>query len=146
MRNHKREFGAHYWARHFLFLLCAAWQLAQMVCLSMEFFQADLVSLPGEMPVFNLLLTGVYAAIKEGARWVHTSIGRKPGEYFFLTWWVFALMMLLVSAFHPDRYAVPNGTYENCWFVSIVYVCSETSKFFHSILRVEVPARKRHRR
>ena len=117
--------------RHYLFLLCASWTIAQMVFLTAEFLHDDSYTLPHMMPLYNLILLAIYVVTKEVARWAHKAIGRKHGEYFFVAWWLFALALFLASAVSRGQFVVPDGLFPNCWFVSAVYIASRFSKLLH---------------
>ncbi|MFH1171323.1 MAG: hypothetical protein V1778_02175 [bacterium] len=144
MASRKHDKSTWFWPRECLFWLCAAWTIAQMALITVEFFGCSAVRLPEKMPVYNFLLVAVYAAVKEAARWSHKRLGKKPGEYYFIAWWVFALILFLISSGVRRQLRVPDTTYANCWFVSIVYVASSISKIVHGLTSIEIHTERRN--
>jgi hypothetical protein len=138
MKRRGHNHSMSYWPREYLFWLCAVWTIVQMASIAAEFFGSRIVKFPPTMPLYNFLLVSVYALIKEGARWAQKKLGKKPGEYFFVAWWLFTLMLFTASALTQHRYEVPHGAYANCWFVSVVYVASTLSKLLHALTRVHI--------
>lgn len=130
--------------RDFLFWLCGAWTVSQMMVLFLLAVGVERIVLPPLMPYYNFVLILVYVAVKEGARWVKKRLGKKKGEYFFYAWWIYALVLMEGSALSGGRTTVPTQVLINCILVSVAYLLSWGSKITYALSRMTLRARRKH--
>lgn len=128
MRN-KNNNKVHKQIRYYLFWLCFAWMIAQMVLITWKFFEFPVpITIPPTFPVYYLVVLVTYTVVRASARWAHKSLPRKKGGTFVYLWALYALLIHVVAAFGNGRYQIPRATFDNLFFVCVVYVASRIEK------------------
>ena len=136
MRNGNNKHKVHKRVRYYLYWLCFAWMITQMVLIVWKFFEFPVpIKIPPSFPIYYLVLLFTYTVVRSSARWAHKAIPRKKGGIFVFIWGLFTLVIHVIAAFGNGRYQIPNVMLQSLIFVCSVYVASRIEKRLYLNLR-----------
>ena len=129
MKNGNNNHKTHKQVRYYLFWLCIAWMITQMVFIAWKFFKLPIpINIPQSFPVYYFIILLTYTVVRSSARWAHKAMPRKKGGIFVFIWGVFTLILHIVAAIGNGYYQIPDITLQNLIFVCSVYVASRIEK------------------
>lgn len=116
-------------ARNYLYWLCFAWMISQMIFIVWKFSQLPPpLTIPHTFPAYYLVVLAIYATVRASMRWSHQALPRKRGGMFVILWGIFALLLHIIATLSNGRLVVPTVTFTNLLFVGSVYLGSRIEK------------------